>query len=155
MPWAFAGATLVVVAVASASTPRDELLREAGRGSAFDVAGAVDRVGDAAWVELLADPEAPVDLRLVAVRGAAFLDAPQAAVPPLAALAATRDPDIAPEAVAALLAIARRAPRLQTLPERAASSAAARDLAALATDPALPANLAASLGSAASMLAAP
>lgn len=74
----------------------------------LDVARLVRRVGDALVLTRLA-PSAAVTIpqRLAAMRAAPFLAAPEAALVALAALAAGRDPDLAPEAARSALTIAR------------------------------------------------
>lgn len=71
----------------------------------LDVARVVARLGDDAVLDALAR-DAPAQ-RLAAARAAAFLGAPEAALPGLVALAAGRDPDLAPAAAMALLDITR------------------------------------------------
>lgn len=71
----------------------------------LDVARLVARVGDDVVLAALAR-EAPAR-RLAAVRASVFLAAPEAALPALVALAAGRDPDLAPAAAASLLEVSR------------------------------------------------
>lgn len=71
----------------------------------LDLARAVARAGDALVLSRLA--RGSVAQKLAAVRAAPFLAAPEAALGALAALAAGRDPDLAPEAARAALSIAR------------------------------------------------
>jgi hypothetical protein len=71
----------------------------------LDVARVVARLGDDAVLAALASDEPA--RRLAAVRASVFLGAPEAALPGLVALAAGRDPDLAPAAAMALLDIAR------------------------------------------------
>lgn len=73
----------------------------------LELARVVDRVGDAAVIARLT-PETPIAVRASAVLAAPWMRAPEDALAPLAEIAAGRDPDLAPRAAQALLAIARR-----------------------------------------------
>lgn len=72
----------------------------------LSLAALVERLGDAAVVERFDAPR-PLAVRLLAVHASRFLHAPELALPALATLAASRDPDLAPAAMQSLLAIAR------------------------------------------------
>lgn len=71
----------------------------------LDVARMVRGTGDALVLARLASSDTA--LVLAALRAAPFLAAPEAALGKLATLAASRDPDLAPEAAHAMLVIAR------------------------------------------------
>jgi hypothetical protein len=73
--------------------------------STIGVARVADEAGDGALLARLNDGK-PRAEALVAVRAAPFAQAPERLVPALAQLACGRDPALAPEASAALLAIA-------------------------------------------------
>jgi hypothetical protein len=73
----------------------------------LSVARVADEAGDAALLKALAQGAAR-DLALVAARAAAHADAPELLVPRLVELAKGRDPALAPEATASLLAIFER-----------------------------------------------
>jgi hypothetical protein len=90
----------------------------------LELARLVDRVGDGAVVAKIGDATSAPAVRLRAVRAARFLDAPEAALLPLAELARGRDPILAP---AAALAAYRIASAL-TLPGLEAREAALAEL---------------------------
>ncbi len=97
---------LIVAAIASAQSPLVDPLLAAHETDPLDLARVVDRIGDAAVIARLA-PETPIAVRAIAVAAAPRMHAPEDALAPLAAIAAGRDPDLAPRAAAALLTIAR------------------------------------------------
>lgn len=68
------------------------------------LAQVVDRLGDDGVLERLGGAH-PLAVRRLAVSGCRFLHAPERALPALAELAAGRDPDLAPAAMRAILAI--------------------------------------------------
>ncbi len=72
----------------------------------MELARVVQRLGDDAVLERLS-VERPRAVRLAAVRAAPFLRSPEIALEPLAELAGTRDPELAPAAAASVLTIAR------------------------------------------------
>lgn len=86
-------------------TPPADPLRSALDADPLDLARSVDRAGDALVLRRLA--HGTVAQKLAAVRAAPFLAAPEVALLALSALAAGRDPDLAPEAARAALTIAR------------------------------------------------
>ena len=102
----------------------------------LDVARTAHQVGDARVLAVLASGTAIQ--KIAAIRATPFLVAPEAALAPLAAIAAGRDPDTAPEAARAVLTITR-ALTLEDLARREAELAdlvAPRDtLRRLASDP--------------------
>jgi hypothetical protein len=71
----------------------------------MELARVVDRLGDDAVLARLAD-ERPRALRSAACHAAPFMQQPELALLPLAELAAGRDPRLAPDAAAALRAVA-------------------------------------------------
>ena len=76
-------------------------------GDPLELERHADRVGDDAILAHLApDADAPFALRMGAIRAAPWLDAPERALEPLAALAAGDDPDLAPAAAFASQRIA-------------------------------------------------
>lgn len=90
-----------------------------------ELARLVDRLGDEAVLERLADDEASFVVKLAAVRAARYLVGPEHALAPLAELLAGRDPRLAPAAGMTLLAIGDRLSmpgldRREVLPERLA-----------------------------------
>lgn len=159
MPWTVALTSLVgpVPAVGRAGAARADAgpaLAEVAAADALAAARWVDRVGPAPVLDRLGDDARPVVERLVAVRAAPFLDEATVAVPALVSLATSRDPDLAPEAVAALLDVARARRSAAVGPTRrdAVADAVSR-MRVAADDPALRRDLAASLRAAAEMLA--
>jgi hypothetical protein len=72
----------------------------------LELARLADRLGDGAVLAALEDPSATPLVRLRAARAARFLDAPEAALAPLAALARGRDPVLAPAAALAAYRVA-------------------------------------------------
>jgi hypothetical protein len=100
---------LVPPAAARAAAPACDAAAWRSRADleSLELAAIVDRVGDAAVVACLAE-SAPVSARLAAVRAAAYLRAPEAALPALVELAAARDPELAPLAARRTFVIAQR-----------------------------------------------
>ena len=92
-----------------------DLLADALDAEPLDLARMVHRSGDALVLTRLASGDTVHVLG--ALRAAPFLTAPEAALGKLAALAASRDPDLAPEAARAVLGIAR-ALTLEALAQR-------------------------------------
>lgn len=74
-------------------------------GDPMELARLVDRYGDDAVIERLAD-DRPRIVRLYAIRAAPYMRWPERALDRLAQLAAGRDPDLAPAAARSALAIA-------------------------------------------------
>jgi hypothetical protein len=91
---------------ASAQDGVDPLLAT-GSSDPLELARVVDRIGDAALLERLGGEGTPTDVRLAAIRASVALRAPERALEPLATIARSRDPDLAPAAAMAFLAIAR------------------------------------------------
>lgn len=103
-------ATVARDATAQAADP----LVAIGSSDPVALARVVERLGDDAVLARLAaevaEDEATdvsADARLAAVRASVALRAPERALEPLAAIAAGRDPDLAPAAAHSLLVIAR------------------------------------------------
>lgn len=71
----------------------------------MELARAVDRLGDDAILERLGDDRSR-SVRIAAIRATPYLAYPERALERLAALAAGRDPDLAPAAAIAALEIA-------------------------------------------------
>jgi hypothetical protein len=99
------GIALLAIAASGAAQDVDPLL-ETGTSDPLELARAVDRIGDAALLARLGE-ETPADVRLLAVRGAPQMHAPERALEPLARIAAGRDPDLAPAAALSASRIAR------------------------------------------------
>jgi len=106
---------LVLAALAALLLAAPDAGRAQTPGSLEDPAGDLDplelarlarRAGDTAILEALAASETPEALRLRAIRAARFLRAPETALGPLAALAAGRDPTLAPAAAISAYRIA-------------------------------------------------
>ncbi|WP_236604131.1 hypothetical protein [Sandaracinus amylolyticus] len=103
---AWIGIGIVVIAASASAQDTDPLL--AARSSdPLELGRVVDRVGDDAVVARIASEELGADVRLAAVRAAPAMHAPERALEALAAVAAGRDPDLAPAAAHAMLDIAR------------------------------------------------
>jgi len=105
-------------------------------GDPLLLASVVERLGDAAILDRLSDTH-PLAVRSLAVRATPFLHTPEQALAPLAALSASRDPDLAPTAMRALLTITRSITRasLDAHEDDGTSIEAARTaLTQLATD---------------------
>ena len=75
-------------------------------GDPLLLASAVERLGDAAILDRLSEAH-PLAVRSLAARATPFLHAPELALGRLAELAGSRDPDLAPTAMRALLTITR------------------------------------------------
>lgn len=102
----------------------------------LELARVVDRIGDDAVLDRLPS-ETPLAVRLLAVRASPWLHAPELALAPLTALAAGRDPDLAPAAALAILRIAERLDRAELDAREAGGDeieAALAPLGALAAD---------------------
>lgn len=95
----------LVVPLDARAQPIDPFL-EVHDGDPLSLAALVERLGDAAVVARFAS-DRPLAVRVLALRAARFLHAPELAFPELAALAASRDPDLAPLAMQALLHLTR------------------------------------------------
>lgn len=98
-------AAILVTAAPAAAQSVDPLLA-VHDGDPLLLASAVERLGDQAILDRLTDAH-PLAVRVLAARATPFLHAPELALGPLAELAASRDPDVAPAAMRALLSIAR------------------------------------------------
>jgi hypothetical protein len=97
---------IALLASTASAQPADPLLA-AHDTDPLELALVVERVGDDAVLARLA-PETPVAVRALAIVAATELHAPEDALVPLVELARGRDPDLAPRALWATLAIARR-----------------------------------------------
>jgi hypothetical protein len=100
-----AALALVSCIALPAAAQVDPLLR-VHDGDPLLLASVVERLGDAAILDRLTDAH-PLAVRTLAARATPFLHAPEQALGPLAELSASRDPDLAPTAMRALLTIAR------------------------------------------------
>jgi hypothetical protein len=87
-------------------TDASALLRAAVDSNELDLAGLAARLGDDAVLTSLAEGEDSV-VRLSALRATTYLASPELALPPLAAIARGRDPELAPAEARRVLAIAR------------------------------------------------
>jgi hypothetical protein len=100
----FAALLLASVAMPDA-VAQDATLLAAVDDDPLALARWVDRRGDAALLDAL-ESDRPA-LRLAAIRAARWMSGPEAALEPLARLAAGRDPDLAPAAALACYRIVR------------------------------------------------
>ncbi len=110
--WAVASLVCVGVcaggaAVAQPASPAPDAWEQMGDADPLELADLAARVGDDAVLQHLS-PGNPVRQRLAAVAACGFLQAPELALPALAAISAGRDPDLAPLAARQALAIAQR-----------------------------------------------
>jgi hypothetical protein len=96
---------LALLAAAPASAQSDPLAAIAD-ADPMELARVVDRLGDDAVLSRLDDAR-PREVRLAAMRASPFLAWPELALEPLARIAASRDPLLAPAAASAALTIAR------------------------------------------------
>lgn len=96
---------LALLVAAPASAQPDPLAAIAD-ADPMELARVVDRLGDDAVLSRLDDAR-PREVRLAATRAAPFMAWPELALEPLARLAASRDPLLAPAAASAALTIAR------------------------------------------------
>lgn len=100
-------AVLALLAIASVGSAQDvDPLIAARSSDPIELARVVDRIGDEGVIARLTD-ETSAAVRLAAIRATRAMDAPERALVPLAVIASGRDPDLAPAAALALLAIAR------------------------------------------------
>jgi hypothetical protein len=140
---ALAGAVALAGSPSRTQEPVDPLLA-AATSDPLELARVVDRLGDPAILARITAPDVRADVRLAAIRAAPALCEPERVLEHLAALAAGRDPDLAPAAGLALLQIARRIdPRALDAREvmRSELSPARAALARLAGDPSARADL--------------
>lgn len=107
-------ALLLIATVARDATAQDvDPLVAIGSSDPVALARIVERLGDDAVLARLAAEDAEdadgvsADARLAAIRASVALRAPERALDPLAAIAAGRDPDLAPAAAYSILVIAR------------------------------------------------
>jgi hypothetical protein len=105
-----------------AAAPAAALLRRAVDADDLELAALSARLGDDAVLAALA-PGSDVPLQLAAVRAAPFMRDKPLALEPLALIAQTRDPDLAPAAARRVLAIAQ-ALELEDIASRELSPAA-------------------------------
>lgn len=96
---------LALVAAGPASAQSDPLAAIAD-ADPMELARVVDRLGDDAVLSRL-DEARPREVRLAAMRASPFMGWPELALEPLAQIAASRDPLLAPAAASAALTIAR------------------------------------------------
>ena len=101
----FALLGLALLAVAPARAQSDPLAAIAD-ADPMELARVVDRLGDDAVLSRL-DEARPREVRLAAMRASPFMGWPELALEPLAEIAASRDPLLAPAAASAALTIAR------------------------------------------------
>lgn len=114
----------------------------------LDRARAVARLGDGPVLALLSEQGRGTGheaaLRLAAIESAAFLRNPAEALAPLVPLMQGRDPDLAPAAAQAIVAIARRLVEASRAPEGVSAAqlaALAKQLRAIEQDPRVRADL--------------
>ncbi len=125
-----------LVAPAAGAQSIDPLL-QVHDGDPLLLAAVVERLGDGAILDRLGEAH-PLAVRSLAVRATPFLHAPEQALGLLAELAGSRDPDLSPAAMRALLTITRALTRaaLDAREDDGESIAAARTaLTTLAADP--------------------
>ena len=106
MPLRSCLAALSLVLVVSPALAQTDPLLAVRSADPLELARAADRLGDAAVLARLVEGR-PTPIRLAAIRATPWLDAPEQALAPLAAIAIGRDPDLAPAAAVSILRIAR------------------------------------------------
>lgn len=105
-PW-FVLALVAASMTARADAPTTSWVRGL-HGDPLELARALDHVADDAVLGSLSAEETSVAERALAIRATPWLDAPTAALSPLATIVGTRDVLLAPLAMGALLAILER-----------------------------------------------
>jgi hypothetical protein len=130
-----ASVCLAAALVAAQAAPAADPWRGWADVEPLELASVVDRIGDDAVLAQL-QAGASLHAQIAAVRASAFLRSPELALPALARIASSRDPELAPLAARRCLTIAQRlvteglAPREllagELAPVRAALAAAAR-----------------------------
>lgn len=108
---------LAAAPASSAPVSSSEVVFSApGNAEPLELARLVERQGDGAVLAAL-DPRQPVELRLIAIRAAAWMKSPTSALTALADILASRDSELAPAAARAAARIVRSidADYLQTM----------------------------------------